>query len=111
MVLYNGDARWQATCAIEQMIHAPDYLQRWQPRLEFLLLDEDACSKEARDARHLLIAAIFELDTVPSIEEAVDAARRFHTCGNRPLRQKNWKKVCEYGSVKPLSKKAWKAIQ
>jgi len=49
------------------MIHAPSALVKWQPDLEFLLLDEGAYTEERLDEIGSLVALIFEADTVKNI--------------------------------------------
>jgi len=76
VVLYNGDKRWQTPTSLEQLIRHPAFLARWQPKLEYLLLDEGALDKRQLAEQDLFIAAIFELDAPGPVEDVVAVAQR-----------------------------------
>ena len=97
MVLYNGDSRWRAPTALARMIRAPSALVKWQPNLEFLLLDEGALSQEKLDAIGSLVALIFKADTVKNVHEG---RRIFRRMGEL------WRKT-PYGEEVERSLRAW----
>jgi len=99
IVLYNGASRWRAPTALGRMIHAPSALVKWQPDLEFLLLDEGAYTEERLDEIGSLVALIFEADTVKNIH----AGRKiFQRIGDL------WKRT-PYGKEVAESLQAWLA--
>ena len=76
VVLYNGDKRWQTPTSVEQLIRYPAFLSPWQPKMEYLLLDEGALDKRKLSEQELFIAAIFELDAPGPVEDVVSVAQR-----------------------------------
>ena len=76
VVLYNGNPRWHAPCSLDALVKAPDYLQPWQPKFEFLLLDEGAYDRNTLEAKDLFLAAIFELDGPAEVESITAAAQK-----------------------------------
>ena len=76
IVLYNGNARWQAPTQMSDMIHTvPSFLQPYQPQLHYYLVDEGAYSEEELDARHSPISGVFYLENAKDknqIMRAVD---------------------------------------
>jgi len=76
VVLYNGDKRWQTPTSLEKLIRSPAFLARWQPKMEYLLLDEGAFDKQQLAEQDLFIAAIFELDAPGPVEDVVAVAQR-----------------------------------
>ena len=99
IVLYNGESRWRAPTAVEQMIQAPAVLARWQPKLEFLLLDEGAYSRQQLDEIGSLVALIFQADTVKNIHAGREIFRRMGVL---------WKKT-PHGEEVERSLRAWLA--
>jgi len=69
IVLYNGDRKWNAPVEISDLIH-PHFsgLDRFRPRLSFLLLDESQfADKELPE--YNLVSALFRLENSQSKEE------------------------------------------
>lgn len=63
VVLYNGEARWQAPVEIKDLIvEMPGGLARYLPSLRYLILDEGAYDLEDLAPLRNLVAAIFRLE-------------------------------------------------
>jgi len=63
MVLYNGERPWTAAGKVGELIASPPHgLERYAPRLHYLLLDEGRCRLPARDSQHNVVAALFRLE-------------------------------------------------
>jgi len=62
VVLYNGDIAWNAPVALGELLHEmPEGLERYQPRFEYLLLDERHTEPRSLPERNLL-TAVFRLE-------------------------------------------------
>ena len=75
VVLYNGEKRWNAAVDVSDLVQSvPRELERYRPRMPYLLLDEGAIvgsehwSPEARN----VVAAIFRLEHHRGTREAVE---------------------------------------
>jgi predicted transposase/invertase (TIGR01784 family) len=63
IVLYNGNARWQAPTQMRDLIHTvPRFLHPYQPQLHYYLVDEGAYSEDELDARHTPVSGVFYLE-------------------------------------------------
>ena len=63
VVLYNGRERWWAPRQVASLIEQiPGGLSAYQPRLEYLLLDEGEYSEAELASLHNLVAALFRLE-------------------------------------------------
>lgn len=78
IVLYNGDRRWRAATAIEELIglSADSPLWPWQPRLRYHLVDEGSYPAKALAARESLTAVLFQLETCRGLDEALPLVDR-----------------------------------
>ncbi|KAF0117524.1 MAG: transposase [Rhodospirillaceae bacterium] len=65
LVLYNGDARWNAPEDLSDLITLPpdSSLWPWQPRMRYYLVDEGAFPGEELARRESLVALLFQLET------------------------------------------------
>ncbi len=69
IVLYNGGPRWQAPLSLDELLQpAPGMLQRYQPQLRYLLLDEGRYTDEELGETRNLVAALFQLENSRSTE-------------------------------------------
>ena len=63
LVLYNGEPRWNAALTVEDLIEeAPKGLERYRPRIEYLLLDEGTYSRSTLEPLRNLAAALFRME-------------------------------------------------
>jgi predicted transposase/invertase (TIGR01784 family) len=63
IVLYNGEPRWTAAEDIADLIETvPSSLERYRPRLRYLLLDEGQYREEELQSLQNLVAAVFRLE-------------------------------------------------
>jgi hypothetical protein len=63
LVLYNGERRWQAPVELDKLMHpAPSGLEKYRPRISFLLLDEGCFAIEDLSGLKNLAAALFRLE-------------------------------------------------
>jgi hypothetical protein len=63
LVLYNGQHPWTAKTEVNDLIvPPPGGLERYQPRLQYLLLEENAYPPEVLAPLHNLAAALFQLE-------------------------------------------------
>ncbi|MGE4502429.1 MAG: Rpn family recombination-promoting nuclease/putative transposase [Thiomicrospira sp.] len=77
IVLYNGNARWQAPTQMSDMIHSvPGFLQVYQPQLQYYLVDEGAYSEQELDARHSPISGVFYLENAKNHTEIMQAVEK-----------------------------------
>ena len=76
MVIYNGDARWNGSTQIFDLIqpHPPE-LTAFQPKLKFWLLDEGRFSAEYLDGLQRVMAAIFRMEHARDLEDTKRAIR------------------------------------
>ena len=73
VVLYNGEHRWNAATDMGSLIkEVPDELDRYAPRLRYLLLDEGTFSNEELGALENLVAALFKLENSRSEENLLE---------------------------------------
>jgi len=64
LVLYNGERRWQAPVDLDALIYpAPAGLEKYRPRLSFLLLDEGRYTVQDLSGLNNLVAAMFQLES------------------------------------------------
>lgn len=76
IVLYNGDARWQQSSELYDLIRPhPAVLKAFQPRLKFWLLDEGAFGASHLEAMQRVMAAIFCFEHTPDTVAAKRAIR------------------------------------
>ncbi len=75
IVLYNGDPRWRAPLSLDSLVALPpdSPLWRYQPRVEYHLLDEGAFPPEALGSRDTLAEMLFRLENAGSPEQIRDA--------------------------------------
>ncbi len=77
VVLYNGESRWTAAQEVSELIEVvPGGLERYRPRLRYLVLDEGSYDDAELGALKNLVAAVFRLEnsrTAADIVEVVDA--------------------------------------
>ncbi len=70
VVLYNGRSRWQAARNIRELIQPlPGGLEKYQPQLEYLLVDEGRFSEIELVPLHNLVAALFRLENSRTAED------------------------------------------
>jgi predicted transposase/invertase (TIGR01784 family) len=70
VVLYNGKRRWDAARdVLDLIVAAPDGLERYQPRLEYFLLDEGRLTDSDPGSWQNLSAALFQLERSHGEEE------------------------------------------
>ena len=70
LVLYNGQFRWTAKTEVADLIVPPPAgLERYQPRLQYLLLEENRYPPETLAPLHNLAAALFQLESSRGPEE------------------------------------------
>ena len=63
LVLYNGERRWQAPVDLDALIYpAPLGLERFRPKLSFLLLDQGCFAIQDLSELKNLVAALFRLE-------------------------------------------------
>ncbi len=63
VVLYNGDARWNAAENIGELVESiPGGLARYRPSLTYLLLDEGALMERGAESTRNLVTALFRLE-------------------------------------------------
>jgi len=63
VVLYNGNARWDAATEIEDLVeHIPGGLSKYRPRLRYLLLDEKTYQESELAPLRNMVAALFRLE-------------------------------------------------
>ncbi|ALG68673.1 Rpn family recombination-promoting nuclease/putative transposase [Beggiatoa leptomitoformis] len=61
IVLYNGQPRWKAPLNVADLIE-PSPLQKYQPQLHYLLIDEGVYNPKELSSLHNLVAALFRLE-------------------------------------------------
>jgi hypothetical protein len=63
IVLYNGDSRWTAATEVAELIPAvPGLVEQFKPKLQYLLIDENAYSASQLASLNNLVAAVFRLE-------------------------------------------------
>lgn len=73
IVLYNGKQRWQAPVQLGELIHPlPAGLERYNPKLGYLLLDEGSFSKDDLSGLKNLVAALFLLENSRTRQDITD---------------------------------------
>lgn len=76
IVLYNGDARWQYSPEIFDLIQPhPAVLAPFQPHLRFWLLDEGSFSADYLNGLQRVMAAIFRIEHTHNLDEVRLAIR------------------------------------
>jgi hypothetical protein len=74
LVLYNGSSRWRAATEVAELIEAiPGGLERYRPRMCYLLLDQGALEESALAAVRNLAGALFRLERSRQPEDLRDA--------------------------------------
>ncbi len=69
IVLYNGSGRWTAPGKLAELIAVgPEPLAQYQPRLKYLLIEEQAYSDERLAGMRNLVAALFRLENSRSLQ-------------------------------------------
>lgn len=81
IVLYNGEERWWARTDLSdlQEINLPASLARFQPRLQYVLLDEGCYAEHPLPATRNLAAALFGLENSRSPEDLIAVLERLVT--------------------------------
>jgi len=76
VVLYNGDPRWKAPRALQDLIGLPDDspLWQWQPDMRYHLIDEGAFTQGDLERREGLPALLFRLENSPNLTQLVGLA-------------------------------------
>jgi hypothetical protein len=76
VVLYNGDRRWAAPLALNELVGLPENspLWRWQPRMRYHMVDEGAFGDEDLAGRDTLLTLLFRLESFPDPERIVGVA-------------------------------------
>ena len=76
VVLYNGDRRWTAPLALNELVGLPENspLWRWQPHMRYHMVDEGAFGDEDLAERETLPALLFRLESFPDPEQIVGLA-------------------------------------
>ena len=76
VVLYNGDRRWAAPLALNELVGLPENspLWRWQPHMRYHMVDEGAFGDEDLAERETLPALLFRLESFPDPEQIVGLA-------------------------------------
>lgn len=91
LVLYNGTRPWNAAQSIEQLLAPVPGLERYQPRFEYLLVDEGSYTTEELASLRNLAAALFRLEQSrgpEEVEEVVSAlAEWLSEESQQPLRR------------------------
>ncbi len=89
IVLYNGDARWNHSPEIFDLIQPhPAALTEFQPKMKFWLLDEGRFSVEYLEGLQRVTAAIFRMEHHGDTEEAKRAIRYVgQTVAQSPFKQ------------------------
>ena len=76
IVLYNGNARWQHSPEVFELIQPhPQLLTEFQPRLKFWLLDEGRFSADYLFGLQRVMAAIFRMEHTQDTDEVIAAIR------------------------------------
>ncbi|EIJ42011.1 hypothetical protein BegalDRAFT_1108 [Beggiatoa alba B18LD] len=68
IVLYNGQARWNMPLNVSELIE-PSPLQKYQPQLHYLLIDEGIYNPTELSNLHNLVAALFRLEKAQTEQE------------------------------------------
>ncbi|MGF1526700.1 MAG: Rpn family recombination-promoting nuclease/putative transposase [Candidatus Competibacterales bacterium] len=86
IVLYNGESPWTAATDLATLIAPglPAELQRWQPQVHYLLLDQLRCDDDALAGQQNLVAAIFRLEKSRTLEEMERVLAELVTWLTRP---------------------------
>jgi hypothetical protein len=73
VVLYNGDRRWGAPVALDELVGLPDDspLWQWQPGMRYQVVDEGAFPEDNLAGRDALVALLFRLESSPNPEQLV----------------------------------------
>ena len=76
VVLYNGDRRWVAPLALDELVGLPEKspLWRWQPHMRYHMVDEGAFGDQDLAGRDTLPALLFRLESFPDPEQVVGLA-------------------------------------
>jgi predicted transposase/invertase (TIGR01784 family) len=70
ILLYNGKPRWSAPVNVfDCVIKSPRGLEKYQPRLEYLLIDEGAYDVYELESRKSLVSALFQLERQQTPEQ------------------------------------------
>ena len=73
LVLYNGQRSWSAATDIAELVMpVPGGLERYRPRLHYLLLDEGRVAFNAQPGSRNLAAAVFQLERSRSPDDIVE---------------------------------------
>lgn len=106
IVLYNGNARWQHSPEIFDLIQPhPAVLAEFQPRLKFWLLDEGKFSPAYLEGLQRVMAAIFRMEHAHDTETVKQAIRYLgRTVAQSPLKQTIDKAVLQWAQCSLLKK-------
>ncbi len=76
LVLYNGERRWQAPVDLDALIYpAPLGLEKYRPKLSFLLLDEGRFAIQDLSGLKNLVAALFQLESSRTDDDIREVVR------------------------------------
>ena len=78
VVLYNGEDAWNSSCSLDSLIDLPTghTLWRWQPRFEYIMIDENIYGRGSRDPGESLVASLFGFDTATTPAQAREHLHR-----------------------------------
>jgi predicted transposase/invertase (TIGR01784 family) len=70
ILLYNGQPRWNAPVNVfDCVIKSPRGLEKYQPRLEYFLIDESAYDNYELESQKSLVSALFQLERQQTPEQ------------------------------------------
>jgi hypothetical protein len=85
IVLYNGAARWRAPEDLAALLQpGPRALERYQPRIRYLLIDEGRYGEDELLSLRNLVAALFRLENSRSEQEVLLVVRSLVEWLNQP---------------------------
>jgi predicted transposase/invertase (TIGR01784 family) len=77
ILLYNGQPRWNAPVNVSDCIRkSPRGLEKYQPRLEYLLIDENAYGNYELEIQKSLVSALFQLERQQTPEQVREIVTR-----------------------------------
>ncbi len=86
IVLYNGNVRWRAPLNMLDLIHpVPEFLQAYQPKLDYYLVDEGAYSEQQLAQIDSPMSGVFTLENAKDKQQLIAAVERItRILKNRP---------------------------
>jgi predicted transposase/invertase (TIGR01784 family) len=77
ILLYNGQPRWSAPVNVSDCISkSPRGLEKYRPRLEYLLIDENAYDNYELESQKTLVSALFQLERQQTPEQVREIVTR-----------------------------------